>query len=62
VAEFHAALAGHGAGAFANFMADDSPAATEAVFPPASLARLRDIKRRYDPDNLFSRNLDLEPA
>ncbi|HUG47155.1 MAG TPA: FAD-binding oxidoreductase [Candidatus Limnocylindria bacterium] len=62
VAEFRAALAERGAGAFGNFMADDSPTAAAAVYPPATLARLRDIKRRYDPDNLFSRNLDLGPA
>jgi FAD/FMN-containing dehydrogenase len=61
-AEFRAALAEYGAGAFGSFTSDDSPAATAAVYPPATLARLRDIKRRYDPNNLFSRNLDLEPA
>ena len=62
VTDFRAALAAHGEGAFLSFMADDSSAVAAAVYPAATLARLRDLKRRYDPDNLFSRNLNLGSA
>jgi FAD/FMN-containing dehydrogenase len=32
------------------------------AYPPATLDRLAEIKRRYDPDNLFRGNLNVEPA
>jgi FAD/FMN-containing dehydrogenase len=32
------------------------------AYPPATLARLREVKRRYDPDNLFRRNINVAPA
>jgi len=62
VGEFRAALAPYGTGAFASFMGDDSAEALATVYPPATLARLRDVKRRYDPDNFFRLNLNVVPA
>jgi hypothetical protein len=62
VRDFRSALASFGAGAFVSFMADDSPATVAAAYPPATLARLREVKRRYDPDNLFRRNHNILPA
>jgi FAD/FMN-containing dehydrogenase len=36
------------------------------AFPPATIARLRDLKRRYDPANVFRDNFNIieeaEPA
>jgi FAD binding domain len=34
----------------------DRPVDIEAIFAPATLERLRDVKRRYDPDGLISAN------
>jgi hypothetical protein len=32
------------------------------AYPPATLKRLAQVKRRYDPDNLFHLNLNVAPA
>ncbi len=34
----------------------DRPPTLEALFAPETLERLRDVKRRYDPDGLISGN------
>jgi FAD/FMN-containing dehydrogenase len=31
------------------------------MYPPATLKRLRELKRRYDPQNLLSRNQNIVP-
>ena len=32
------------------------------VYPPATLERLRQVKRQYDPTNFFHHNLNITPA
>src|SRR5262249_38067435 len=32
------------------------------AYPPATMERLRQVKRRYDPANFFHRNLNITPA
>ena len=59
---FRAALAEHGDGAFISFMADTGPDAVVQAYPPATLERLRQVKRRYDPDNFFRANHNIVPA
>ena len=63
-ADFEAELqaAGCGSGAYSNFLASDGEAQLHAAYPPATLARLAEIKRRYDPGNVFHSNLNIPPA
>lgn len=63
-ADFEAELlaAGSGSGAYSNFLGGDGEAALRSAYPPATLARLSEVKRRYDPDNLFRSNLNIPLA
>jgi FAD/FMN-containing dehydrogenase len=46
-------------GTYGNFSSGAEVAA--AMYPPATIARLAEIKGRYDPGNLFSRNHNVLP-
>jgi FAD/FMN-containing dehydrogenase len=49
---------------YLNYLGDDDhdvPAAIAAAYGP-NLPRLRELKRRYDPDNVFHRNVNISPA
>ncbi len=48
-------------GAYSNFMADDDGQAATVAYG-STLARLREIKAIYDPDNAFRLNQNIEPA
>lgn len=63
-ADFEAELvaAGCGSGAYVNFLGSADEAVLRAAYPPATLARLSKVKRRYDPDNRFRSNLNIPPA
>lgn len=63
-ADFESELvaAGCGSGAYSNFLGADGEAALHAAYPPATLARLSEVKRRYDPDNRFRSNLNIPPT
>ncbi|MEV0395654.1 LLM class flavin-dependent oxidoreductase [Polymorphospora rubra] len=52
-------LAGHFSGLYINFETDLRPERIADAFPPATLRRLRDLKRRYDPGNLFRDNFNV---
>jgi FAD/FMN-containing dehydrogenase len=47
-------------GSFLNFLSD--PARTETAYTPADWARLAEIKRAYDPDNLLRMGHNIPPA
>jgi FAD/FMN-containing dehydrogenase len=49
-------------GAYVNFLADEGPEAVRAAYPGSTWTRLQEIKRRYDPTNLFRRNQNIPPA
>jgi FAD/FMN-containing dehydrogenase len=48
--------------AYVNFVGDEGEARLHDIYPDATWARLRDIKRRYDPTNLFRLNQNIPPA
>lgn len=62
VSGFRRALGGKGVGGFVSFMADDAAEAAQAAYPAATWARLREVKRRYDPENFFRHNHNIPPA
>jgi FAD/FMN-containing dehydrogenase len=51
-----------GAGGYVGFLGDEAEATIRAAYPGATWDRLRELKRRYDPDNLFHLNHNIPPA
>jgi FAD/FMN-containing dehydrogenase len=47
---------------YVNFIFDEGPDRVRAAYPGATWDRLRGIKKRYDPDNLFRLNQNIPPA
>jgi hypothetical protein len=50
----------HLGGVYLPFETDEDPARLGDVYPPATLERLRALKRRLDPDNLFRDNFNVD--
>ncbi|MCI0649660.1 MAG: FAD-binding oxidoreductase [Chloroflexi bacterium] len=61
VTEFAAALRQGDAGAYVGFLGDDGEARIREAYPGPAWERLRAIKRRYDPTNLFRLNQNIPP-
>ena len=51
-----------GAGGYVGFMGDEDEATIRAAYPGATWDRLREVKGRYDRDNLFRLNHNIPPA
>ncbi len=49
-------------GVYVNFVSHDDPAMVRVAYPGSTWDRLAQVKRRYDPDNLFRLNLNIPPA
>jgi FAD/FMN-containing dehydrogenase len=59
---FAAALRQGEPGVYVNFLADEGPARVREAYPGATWDRLAEIKRRWDPANLFRHNQNIQPA
>ena len=46
---------------YLNYLADERPARVSAAYGPTTYARLREIKQRWDPTNVFSHNQNIAP-
>jgi FAD/FMN-containing dehydrogenase len=62
VSEFVDALQQSDDGAYVNFIGDEGAERTRAAYPGSTWDRLRAIKTRYDPTNLFRLNQNIPPA
>jgi FAD/FMN-containing dehydrogenase len=60
-AAFHAELPTAGAATYVNFMGAEGTDAVRGAYPASAYARLRELKRRYDPDNIFRANHNIPP-
>lgn len=47
---------------YLNYIGDEGQARVDASFGPKKLARLRALKAKWDPDNLFRHNQNIRPA
>jgi len=59
---FAAALKQRDTGAYVNFLVDEGEARIRDAYPGKTWDRLRSIKRRYDPTNVFRLNQNIPPA
>lgn len=62
VDDFAAALRQGDAGAYVNFLGNEGPDRVRAAYPGRTWERLVDVKRRYDPTDLFRLNHNIPPA
>jgi FAD/FMN-containing dehydrogenase len=49
-------------GAYVGFLGDEGKQGVRRAYPPATLKRLAEVKRQYDPNNLFRLNVNVPPA
>jgi hypothetical protein len=60
--QFASALRQGDVGAYVNFLGDEGEERVRLAYPGLTWDRLRAIKRRYDPTNLFRLNQNIPPA
>ncbi len=61
-AAFRADLPADGAPTYVNFMGAEDADSVCGAYPASAYARLRELKRRDDPDNVFRANHSIRPA
>jgi len=61
-AAFRADLPADGAATYVNFMGAEDTDSVRRAYPAAAYARLRELKRRFDPSNVFRANHNISPA
>jgi hypothetical protein len=57
-----AELAPYFSGLYLSFETDQRPERLAEAWPEKTLDRLRTLKRRYDPDNVFRDNFNIDPV
>jgi FAD/FMN-containing dehydrogenase len=62
VAGLAASLGNHDAGGYIGFLGEENAETVRAAYPGPTWNRLRELKRRYDPNNLFRLNHNIPPA
>jgi hypothetical protein len=62
VASLTEALRGDDHDAYVNFLEDEGAARVHDAYPAGTWERLAEVKRRYDPTNLFHLNQNIPPA
>jgi FAD/FMN-containing dehydrogenase len=58
----HDKLAANDVGVYSNFLEVEGEARIRAAYPPATYERLAQVKRHYDPANLFRLNQNIRPS
>jgi FAD/FMN-containing dehydrogenase len=56
-----AALEPFSSGVYVNVLSDEGEAGVRRAYPPIKMARLVELKRHYDPDNVFHLNQNIRP-
>ncbi|GGK97362.1 FAD-linked oxidase [Sphaerisporangium melleum] len=62
ISDFRQALRQSDGGAYVNFLSDEGPDRVRDAYPGETWNRLRQIKAKYDPANLFRVNQNIPPA
>ncbi|MFL5887262.1 MAG: FAD-binding oxidoreductase [Thermoleophilaceae bacterium] len=62
VASLATAVSDGSSAAYAGFLGDSGDQGVRRAYPPATLERLAEVKRKYDPENLFRLNANVPPA
>ena len=62
VDEAWTAVRDHADGAYVNFLADEGADRVRDAYPAETYARLAEVKRRYDPENVFRFNQNILPS
>jgi FAD/FMN-containing dehydrogenase len=58
----HEKLSPNSVGVYSNFLEVEGDERIRAAYPAGTYERLADVKRRYDPANLFHQNQNIRPA
>ncbi len=61
-AQWRAATRDRSLGTYGNFRNDESPTLLDEMYPSATLARLRAVKKVWDPENVFTHNHNIVPV
>ena len=59
---YYEALRPRSVGVYSNFLEAEGEARIHEAYPERTYRRLADVKRRYDPTNMFRRNQNIKPA
>jgi FAD/FMN-containing dehydrogenase len=62
VRDLHTTMTDGDDASYAGFLADEGPDRVRAAYPGGTWKRLREVKAKYDPENLFHHNQNVPPA